>query len=222
MMTPIEDEDTVFVHTSDIQLLDGKAVSLIPDWQPNIAWVGGPPLCKTRQEDKVNIVGRVAGRIRDFIYRQKHNYRVGAARFSANSFLAGLTSQYSAIYTVLSLISVTFLRGGGTFGDGLPFLLLMVISAALLAFYSISSGATSAMTLELLPLEQQGRWGGLLGLFTGLVTIPAPIIGGLIWGELGPMYVFIIPIVFDLFFRVPLLATVPETLGTEYPIQREG
>jgi MFS family permease len=97
-----------------------------------------------------------------------------------------------------------------------------VLSAVLLAFYSISSGATSAMTLELVPLEQQGKWGGLLGLFTGLATIPAPIIGGLIWRELGPMYVFIIPIVFDLLFRVPLLATVPETLGTEHSIQKEG
>jgi MFS family permease len=48
----------------------------------------------------VNIVGRAAERISDFIYRQKHNYRVGAARLSANSFLAGLTSQYGAIYTV--------------------------------------------------------------------------------------------------------------------------
>jgi MFS family permease len=94
----------------------------------------------------------------------------------------------------------------------------LVLSAALLAFYNISTGATSAMTLELLPLEQQGRWGGLLSLFTGLVTIPAPIIGGLIWRELGPMYVFIIPIVFDLFLRVPLLATVPETLRREQSI----
>jgi len=48
----------------------------------------------------VNVIGRVTGRIRGFIYRQKHNYRVGAARSAANSFLAGLTSQYGAIYTV--------------------------------------------------------------------------------------------------------------------------
>jgi len=48
----------------------------------------------------VSIIGKAAGRIKDFVYRQKHNYRVGAARASANSFLAGLTSQYSAIYTV--------------------------------------------------------------------------------------------------------------------------
>ena len=37
---------------------------------------------------------------RDFVGRQKRNYRVGVARASANSFLTGLTSQYSAIYTV--------------------------------------------------------------------------------------------------------------------------
>ena len=99
-----------------------------------------------------------------------------------------------------------------------PSPITLVLSATLLAFYTISSGATSAMTLELVPLEQQGKWGGLLGLFTGLVTIPAPIIGGLIWRELGPIYVFVIPIFFDLFLRVPLLATVSETLGTEQSI----
>ena len=44
MMTRIEDEGTVFVHASDIQLLNGEAVSLILAWQPNIAFVGGPPL----------------------------------------------------------------------------------------------------------------------------------------------------------------------------------
>jgi MFS family permease len=103
-----------------------------------------------------------------------------------------------------------------------PSPITLVLSAVLLAFYSISSGAANAMTLELLPLEQQGKWGGLLGFFTGLATIPAPIIGGLVWRELGPMYVFVIPIVLDLFFRVPLLATVPETLGPEHPIQKEG
>jgi len=98
----------------------------------------------------------------------------------------------------------------------------LVLSAALLVSYNISSATTSAMTMEIIPVEQQGRLGGLLGLFVGLVSIPAPIIGGLIWKELGPMYVFVIPIVFDFFFRVPLLATVPETLGTEHPTQKEG
>jgi predicted metallo-beta-lactamase superfamily hydrolase len=44
MMTRIEGEDAVFVHASDIQLLDEGAVSLILDWLPDIALVGGPPL----------------------------------------------------------------------------------------------------------------------------------------------------------------------------------
>ena len=98
----------------------------------------------------------------------------------------------------------------------------LVLSAVLLIFYSISSGATSAMTLEVVPLEQQGRWGGVLGFFAGLVTIPAPILGGLIWREVGPMYVFLIPMVFDLLLRIPLLATVSETLRMEHPLQKGG
>jgi predicted metallo-beta-lactamase superfamily hydrolase len=47
-MTRIEGEDAVFAHASDIQLLNGKAVSLILDWRPDIALVGGPPLYLSR------------------------------------------------------------------------------------------------------------------------------------------------------------------------------
>jgi len=43
MMTRIED-DTVFVHTSDIQLLDNDTVDLVLGWQPDILLAGGPPL----------------------------------------------------------------------------------------------------------------------------------------------------------------------------------
>ncbi|MCK5838175.1 MAG: hypothetical protein KAH09_12995, partial [Desulfobacula sp.] len=43
MMTRIED-DTVFVHTSDIQLLDDNTVDLVLEWQPDILLAGGPPL----------------------------------------------------------------------------------------------------------------------------------------------------------------------------------
>jgi len=43
MMSRIED-DTVFVHAADIQLLDNDTVDLILAWQPDILLVGGPPL----------------------------------------------------------------------------------------------------------------------------------------------------------------------------------
>jgi len=98
----------------------------------------------------------------------------------------------------------------------------LVLSSALLVSYNISVATTSAMTMEIVPLEQQGRLGGLLGLFVGLVAIPAPILGGFIWREVGPVYVFLIPIVFDLLLRIPILITVPETLRTNHPAQKEA
>jgi len=44
MMTRIEDEEGVFVHASDIQLLNGKTISLILGWQPDIVLAAGPPI----------------------------------------------------------------------------------------------------------------------------------------------------------------------------------
>jgi predicted metallo-beta-lactamase superfamily hydrolase len=52
MMTRIESEGTVFVHASDIQLLDGEAISVILDWQPDISLAGGPPLYLARLSSK--------------------------------------------------------------------------------------------------------------------------------------------------------------------------
>jgi hypothetical protein len=98
----------------------------------------------------------------------------------------------------------------------------LILYAAFQAFYTISSGVTNAMSMELVPVEQQGRWSGLLGLSAGLMTIPAPLIGGLIWRELGPIYVFLVPLALDLFLRLPLLSTVPETLRRPSPGEMRG
>jgi len=43
MMTKIE-EDSVFVHASDIQLLNDESVSQIVSWKPDIVLASGPPL----------------------------------------------------------------------------------------------------------------------------------------------------------------------------------
>jgi MFS family permease len=91
----------------------------------------------------------------------------------------------------------------------------LIIAGALQTFYSISSGITSAMMLEVVPIHRMGKWNGVLGLFRGLVTIPAPVIGGLIWQGIGPIYVFLIPLVVDLCVRIPLLNKMPETLEME-------
>ncbi len=44
MMTKIKDEGQVFVHASDIQLLNSEAVQQILDWHPDIVLASGPPL----------------------------------------------------------------------------------------------------------------------------------------------------------------------------------
>jgi len=89
----------------------------------------------------------------------------------------------------------------------------LILAGALWTFYYINSGVTGAMMLEIVPLDEIGKWSGLQGLFRGLVTIPAPILGGLIWQKLGPAYVFLVPLVVDLLIRMPLLMSVPETLN---------
>lgn len=91
----------------------------------------------------------------------------------------------------------------------------LVLAEALQMFYFISSGITGAMTLELVPVKRMGKWSGVIGLFRGLVTVPAPILGGLVW-DLNPIYVFLIPIAADLLFKIPLLANIPETLETKH------
>ena len=44
MMSRIEMDDQVFVHASDIQLLDAPTVDLVIGWQPDIVLAAGPPL----------------------------------------------------------------------------------------------------------------------------------------------------------------------------------
>lgn len=90
--------------------------------------------------------------------------------------------------------------------------LTLILAGALWTFYYIDSGITGAMALELVPVGEMGKWSGLQALFRGMVTIPAPILAGLIWERLGPGYVFLVPLAVDSLIRIPLLTTVPETL----------
>ncbi|MBW1941144.1 MAG: hypothetical protein JRI28_07255 [Deltaproteobacteria bacterium] len=44
MMTRISDGNDVFVHASDIQLLNEEAVAILLEWSPSIVFLSGPPL----------------------------------------------------------------------------------------------------------------------------------------------------------------------------------
>jgi MFS family permease len=91
-------------------------------------------------------------------------------------------------------------------------LLFLLLYGVLFGFNSISMALASSMTAEIMPKEQMGRWIGIVSLFRGLLSIPAPLLGGLIWEHVGPQHVFFAAIAIDAFLRLPLLASVRETL----------
>jgi MFS family permease len=70
----------------------------------------------------------------------------------------------------------------------------------------------SAMSMEMVPEDQRGRWSGMLMLFDNIALIPAPIIGGILYETVGPTVLFVLPVVIDLFLRIPILLTTHETL----------
>jgi len=82
----------------------------------------------------------------------------------------------------------------------------------LFGFNSISMALVSSMAAEIMPQEQMGRWIGIVSFFRGLLAIPAPMLGGLIWEHVGPQHVFFAAIAIDACLRLPLLAATRETL----------
>ena len=79
-------------------------------------------------------------------------------------------------------------------------------------FYFVSITVTGAMTFELVPAEQMGRWLGIIRFVRLLLSAGSAYAAGVIWDKLGPQYVFITVILLDLFIRIPLLIGMPETL----------
>jgi MFS family permease len=96
-----------------------------------------------------------------------------------------------------------------------PSAIWLLFAGFLMGFKMIAGFSYGSMTPELVPSDCLGRWRGLIGFFTGLMSIPAPIVGGLVWEHFGPEWVFILITFLDLFILAPLLSTVPETLRIE-------
>jgi len=68
MMTRVEENGEVFVHASDIQMLNDEAIGKIIAWQPNIVLASGPPiylpsLTLQEQEDALRRTLRLAKKV---------------------------------------------------------------------------------------------------------------------------------------------------------------
>ena len=71
------------------------------------------------------------------------------------------------------------------------------------------------MGFELVPPEHMGRWLGIIRFFRMLCAAGMAYLAGAIWDNIGPQYVFLIPIGVDILVRLPLLIGMPETLGSQ-------
>jgi predicted metallo-beta-lactamase superfamily hydrolase len=95
MMTRVEEGGKVFVHASDIQMLNDEAIRQILTWQPNIVLASGPPiylssLTSQEQEDALRRTLRLAQEV-DTLILDHHLMRSkkGERWLNHVSFLAG-------------------------------------------------------------------------------------------------------------------------------------
>ena len=92
-----------------------------------------------------------------------------------------------------------------------PNSIFLIASGALQGFFIITGITTTAMSREMVPAEQMGRWTGVLGFFRMGLAAVMTYVCGLIWDNVGPQYVFWFILVFYV-IRLPLLIGMPDTL----------
>ena len=101
-----------------------------------------------------------------------------------------------------------------------PTPVFLLIAGVLQGFFFIGSPILGAMERELVPPEHMGRWLGITRFFRMIVSACLAFVGGLIWDKIGPQYVFLAFIAIDLFWRAPLIISMPETLGMRFGVQQ--
>ncbi|MCW4035662.1 MAG: MFS transporter [Candidatus Bathyarchaeota archaeon] len=68
------------------------------------------------------------------------------------------------------------------------------------------------MHWEMVPGEKRGRWFGIEGLMS-IMSIPATLLGGILWQYGFMTETLLLPIILEALFVIPILITVPDTLG---------
>ena len=92
----------------------------------------------------------------------------------------------------------------------------LVVAGALQSFFYLGGPISAAMERELVPAAHMGRWIGIARVVRMLVNAALVLVAGFIWDGVGPEYVFLAFVAIDLGVRVPLLATMPDTLRMRF------
>jgi len=133
-----------------------------------------------------------AGRLADRIGRKKVYFLLRPVAYLGTALL--VLSPRPEYLVLVGLLGAIALGGGG--GGGLS-----------------SVGFTPFITMfwEMVPHEKRGRWFGVEGLLN-ISTIPASLVGGLLWERGLMVEVLLFPVLLELLVVLPLLASIPETL----------
>jgi MFS family permease len=129
-----------------------------------------------------------AGRLADRIGRKKAFYLLRPLTYMGTLLM--IMSPRPEYLIIVGLLGAVGIRGGAGGVSFTPFI---------------------TMHWEMVPEEKRGRWFGVEGLLN-IATIPATILGGILW-QLGFMReVLLIPILLEVLVVIPLLVTIPDTL----------
>lgn len=127
--------------------------------------------------------------------------------------LADRIGRKKVIYLIMPFVWTSYLMLIFAPNSGILKSVFLIASGVLQGFFMVTGVVTNAMSRELVPPEQMGRWTGIIGLFRmglGAITV---YLAGIIWDKIGPQYVFVTIIALDL-LRIPLLLGMPETLSS--------
>lgn len=127
-------------------------------------------------------------------------------------FVGILSDRYGRKKTLLATIALYML--------GIVVLLTVKSSYAMFIFVGLMSGfqeigapVSGAIQNELVPRQIMGRWQGVSRFFVSLFGAFLAAMAGIIYDGLGGQWVFIIYLACEVFLRIPLLLSLPETLN---------
>ncbi|MDP2791897.1 MAG: MFS transporter [Rectinemataceae bacterium] len=132
------------------------------------------------------LVGLPLGRLADRIGRKKILYALAPVFLASNLILVFSANPY-----------------------------MLILSGILLGVYPVTMVISAAMAFEQVPSSEMGDWMALLRFFKMGMGAFLAIVAGLIWDHLGGKWVFLLAAGIDLVIRLPLLASMPETLSAK-------
>jgi MFS family permease len=92
-----------------------------------------------------------------------------------------------------------------------PNSLFLIIAGAFLGFFNVTGFIAEAMSREMVPPEQMGKWIGAMSLCRMCFGALMIYLAGVIWDKIGPQYLFVAIMALDV-VRIILLRKIPETL----------